>query len=721
MIQDYIGKNLRSNNFHDNNLENYNFKDSDIRGANFTNANLKGANFNGAKAGLAPYWATGLVIISCIVAALLVSVLEFFVHRTVNNIIFTNADTTPETIWDNIWLVGIISVMLVVFIYYIFRSLEAAFKVTLTLGIAAIGVTFFQGVIQAGVGIASRNTTESVTGTLIRFLGRNGIGVVTSIGIGVVAVAIAVVITIAEIVGGSKARNTTRFTTWFMAIPPGLFLYKSGADARAIIPGIVLSVLVVFIGNYLVSKALSGKEEYGLILNIAVFFGSIGGTSFRGADLTDANFTQAILKSTDFRNSDRKTDLTRTCFAEAIKLNYAAPGGTILANPLVRDLLVTRNGQNKIYDGANLRGANLKEANLISASFKGSDISEATFQGAYLNDANLTLTQAVGTDFTSAHMTGTCLEAWNIEHTTKFDDVECELVYLLENNCERRPSSGKFAPGEFTKLFERVFKTVDIIFQQRIDWKAFIQAFDEIKTELVNTEGTEIVVQGIENKGDEVFVVRVAVPDYANKEEIHRKLVQKYKRKLKKRKQNYRLDLGKKDDEIKRIEEDKINLEEKIDMYKIISSQAEQPIYNTTINTNNHKGDLIVPNVKKISHNNLTNAHIVGVVDADAVNVKQIGENINNYPPEQKQNLAEAAAEIKKLLDQLSQTYPREIDPQQKRVVGEAIKQIENNPTLRRRVVSVIQAMGIEALQEAIAHPVAKILCKGLEEWRESK
>ncbi|NEQ66703.1 MAG: pentapeptide repeat-containing protein [Symploca sp. SIO2D2] len=712
----YSGKNLRGRNFHDKHLENCNFQDSDIRGASFANANLKGANFNGAKAGLAPYWAIALVIISCIVAALLASVLEFFVHRTVNIIIFTSADTTPETIWDNIWLVGIISVMSVAFIYYIFKSLEAALKVTLTLGIAAIGLTFFQGVIQAGVGIASRNTTESVTGTLIRFLGRNGIGVVTSIGIGVVAVAIAVVITIAEIVGGSKARNTIKFMTYFMVIPPGLFLYKSGADARAIIPGIVLSLPVVFIGNYLVLKVLSGKEEYSLVLNIAVFFASIGGTSFRGADLTDANFTQAVLKSTDFRNSDRKTDLTRTCFADAIELNYAAPGDTILAEPLVRDLLVTRNGQNKIYDGANLRGANLKEASLIKASFKGADISEATLQGAWLEWANLTLTQAVGTDFTSAHMTGACLEAWNIEHTTKLDDVDCRFVYLLENNCERRPSSEefKFAPGEFTKLFEQVFNTVDLIFQKGIDWKAFIHAFDNVRTELINTKGTEIAVQGIENKGDGVFVVKVAVPDYANKEQIYKELVQEYERQLLEQKQYYTFYLGIKDAEIKRLEEENTNI------YDLLRRQADQPIY-TTINTNNHKGDIIMSNVKKISHNNLTNAHVVGVVDADAVNVKQIGENINNYPPEQKQNLAQAAAEIKKLIDQLTQNYPTETEPQQKKVAGEVIKQIESNQTLRGRVINVMKAMGIEALQEAIDHPLANILCRGLEEWRESK
>ncbi|NER52240.1 MAG: hypothetical protein F6J92_37480 [Symploca sp. SIO1A3] len=69
----------------------------------------------------------------------------------------------------------------------------------------------------------------------------------------------------------------------------------------------------------------------------------------------------------------------------------------------------------------------------------------------------------------------------------------------------------------------------------------------------------------------------------------------------------------------------------------------------------------------------------------------------------------------------LSQTYPTETLSQKEIVAGEAIKQIQSNQTLRGRVISVINAMGIEALKEAIDHPVANILCRGLEQWRESK
>lgn len=413
--------------------------------------------------------------------------------------------------------------------------------------------------------------------------------------------------------------------------------------------------------------------------------------------------------------------MTHTCFYNAQNLNYSRAGDTILVNPLVRDLLITLDGQNKIYDGANFRGANLRGANLTKASLKGADISESTFQGACLEFVNLTLTQAVGTDFTSAHMTGACLEAWNIENTTNLDHVDCRFVYLLENykpktdDRERRPSSGEFAPGEFTTLFKEVFNTVDLIFQKGIDWKAFMLAFDNVRTEIVKTEGTEIVVQGIENKGDGVFVVRVAVPDDANKENIHLRIKQEYQLKLREQKQYYKSELKIKDVEIEGYLRENTNLSNVL--------KAQKPITNYNMNTSHHSGDIIMPDgSKKVSHNNFSGAQFGGsFVDAETVNAEKIGGTINNYPTEQKQNLAEAAADIKKLLDQLEQTYPTETLPQQAIVAEEAIKQIKSNPPLNNRIVNVIKAMGVEALKEAIDNPVANIMLAGVQEWRAPK
>ena len=198
----------------------------------------------------------------------------------------------------------------------------------------------------------------------------------------------------------------------------------------------------------------------------------------------------------------------------------------------MRALLVTGDGKDKSYGGANLKEA---------------DISDATFQNASLEYANLTLTNAVATNFTNAQMTGACLEAWNIESSTNLDNVDCGFVYLLEkpidertDNRERRPSSGEFAPGDFTKLFTEVLSTVDFIFREGVDWKAFVTAVKEVQVE---NEGTELAVQSIENKGDGCFVVKVNVPPDTNKEKIHREFTENSEIQLKLIEDNYQAKL----------------------------------------------------------------------------------------------------------------------------------------------------------------------------------
>ena len=43
-------------------------------------------------------------------------------------------------------------------------------------------------------------------------------------------------------------------------------------------------------------------------------------------------------------------------------------------------------------------------------------------------------------------------------------------------------------PGEFTKLFEEVLNTVDLIFRDGIDWKAFVNAFEKLQVKNGDTE-----------------------------------------------------------------------------------------------------------------------------------------------------------------------------------------------------------------------------------------
>ncbi|MGB5771467.1 MAG: pentapeptide repeat-containing protein, partial [Crocosphaera sp.] len=338
--------------------------------------------------------------------------------------------------------------------------------------------------------------------------------------------------------------------------------------------------------------------------------------SFYSATVTDADFTGATLKNTNFNQAI----LTRTCFKNTIKLNLARPGNTLLANPNVRDLLINpSSGQGKDYSKANLRGANLKEANLQRANLTQADISKASFLYANLSEANLTEVNAVNTDFTDAYLTGVCLENWNIDATTKLDHIDSQYVYLLNKKKERRPSSGDFQPGEFTKLFEEVFDTVDLIFRDGIDWKAFIAAIKDVQVE---NEDTPLEVSSIENKGDGVVIVKVKVPPDANKEKIHQDFNEIYQLKLEAVEAKYKAQLDAKETEIT------IYRQQSIDMMEIVKTQASRPIH-VEANAMNHSSDSSKnTNIRDINNSGVLS---LGKIIGDVNNtINEIAESNNN-------------------------------------------------------------------------------------------
>ena len=85
------------------------------------------------------------------------------------------------------------------------------------------------------------------------------------------------------------------------------------------------------------------------------------------------------------------------------------------------------------------------------------------------------------------------------------------------------------------------------------------------------------------------------------------------------------------------------------------------------------------------------------------------------------QDLAQAAAEIQQLLDQLSQTYPTKTTSEKMAVGLKLTEEIENNPTRWQKVINVIKAMGIEAVAEAVDNPIFNIAKAGIEAALESE
>ncbi len=94
----------------------------------------------------------------------------------------------------------------------------------------------------------------------------------------------------------------------------------------------------------------------------------------------------------------------------------------------------------------------------------------------------------------------------------------------------------------------------------------------------------------------------------------------------------------------------------------------------------------------------------------------QVGGIINES---QQQTLAEAAKEIQDLLNQLSQTYPSVKTTEKMEVVGKAIDIIEDNPSLKSKIIKTLKAVGAESFKEAINHPLVNIFMAGIEAWTE--
>ncbi|MCC5620979.1 pentapeptide repeat-containing protein, partial [Nostoc sp. CHAB 5715] len=329
--------------------------------------------------------------------------------------------------------------------------------------------------------------------------------------------------------------------------------------------GLIISsiwhITEMLLSMYMGWRIVTGDEKFALLRTIAIFLASVGGTNFKGSNLINADFTGAILKNTNFS----KTRLKCTNFHLAKNIDTARVDNTILSNPVVQHLAVTKKASNKCkyYDGCDLTGINLDHADMSYADLTKTNISEATFKGANLEGANLTKTQAIKTNFQQANVTAACLEAWNIDSTTQLEGVICDYVYLLNNQQERRPSSGKFAPREFTKLFQIAINTVDLIFRNGLDLESLSVALAKVKRE---NEDIPLTIKSIENKGDGIVIVRVDVPELTHKEKIHAEVTRNYEFALQQLEARYQAELKSKETEISLYRQHQADLKELIQM-----------------------------------------------------------------------------------------------------------------------------------------------------------
>ena len=483
--------------------------------------------------------------------------------------------------------------------------------------------------------------------------------------------------------GESKPKESILVVLIFLAIytiifVPSLFI----AELQEVIEtpkAIEGTAGIVFIWILIASAWYVQKEKKILkdnwISSLAIALVRIKDTSFRGAKLKNAIFSKAILKGADFREADLSGVVwLKTKFFERVR-----PGDSYLRYPQVRQLVRTGSTQNQQpFKNKNLRGINLEDAILTETSFAGADLSNANLQNADLSRANFFETELKG-----VNITGATIEDCNINSNPNLDSVICDYVYLKQGQQERRPAHGKFKSGEFAKLIEISRATVDLVFSDGIDWKAFLLSFQELLEEYGEQN---VSIQGIQKKSGGAFVISLDVSSTINEKEIESKAYQFYETQIKFLEERLK-------DRYEQLEDYKEELrarrQENTDLRKIVSTMADQ---------NPSKYDL-------------RGAKVGSIVDtAQDGSYQEI--NQFNYSSEQEQILAQALADIQKLLKQFEKNNPDATEE-------EKIIYLNDNttPSFKRRVIGALQAAGETAIEEFLDNSYVNIGKATIKAW----
>ncbi|RCJ26183.1 hypothetical protein A6770_26590 [Nostoc minutum NIES-26] len=335
-------------------------------------------------------------------------------------------------------------------------------------------------------------------------------------------------------------------------------------------------------------------------------------TKLSGASLNEANFMEANFIEADFSGCQfYKANFSKANFSKAkLKVDKIAKLNFTQA------ILIEANLSEADLRESNFCEADLRESNLSRANLEESNLSRADFSQADLSGSNLARTQALSTQFQQAILTGACLEDWNINSDTEFSNVICDYIYLRRNRRERRPSSGNFATGEFTLLFQKTLETIDLIFRDGINWDAFAYSFNRVEIANINLQ---LDVQSIEKKKNEIILVRVSVASDADKAKIYNDFIQGYEFAHKILEEQYEVKLKEKDILVADREGQIVKYEKQINrLLDIVVQQGSVQ-------------KALVEHPRKVSNYDLRNSLIAGgIIDAETVQSNQIGGSIQN-------------------------------------------------------------------------------------------
>jgi uncharacterized protein YjbI with pentapeptide repeats len=387
-------------------------------------------------------------------------------------------------------------------------------------------------------------------------------------------------------------------------------------------------------------------------------------TRFRNANLTNSDFTEAVLTYVDLKGAI----LTHTCWLNAWSVKHAYVENTYLEDLQVLYLAVTKEGkEQKIYNNKSLRDINLKYANLVDVSFVDSDLSQADLQGANLSRAKLIRTRLDQADLTGACLTGAFIQDWGIKTTTKFSGVKCEYVYMRLPTKEnpdplRKPDNRNeiFEDGDFEDFIKPLTDTLDLYHNHGVDPRAIAIAFKNLAED--NPEA-KLEIVAMEKRGQDKILLRAKTAPGISKSELSQAYFEDYNQLKALPAEQLMMLIAEKSDRIRSLE-------------NMVTTALQQPTFYAE--TYQHQGDFMPDNSGVNFNAGRDIGDISGVVGQNMTGVAggdisgQVTNTINQLPASPQPD----EPGIKELLEQLHQAIENaeELKPEDK---AEALKQVQ--------------------------------------------
>jgi uncharacterized protein YjbI with pentapeptide repeats len=524
MVKDFNHQGLSGRSFKGQNLAGANFSHTDIRGADFTNANLASADFSHAKAGNQFHWVIGTVC-SLLIVVIIAGFISAYAGAFIGGLIVKGGD--PAIFWSSISAIIVLIIFIIVTVRQGLGVALGASAITLAAGVAMFAALMQQPDFIAVAIVQSLGIASAISGSIV-----GAIAIATAWTIARKLVPLTIIFAIAGAIPGALEGVGVLSNS-----PDGL--PKNVMPVALLVTG-TITMGLIGLSLYMSSRIVKGDKRFIPIPTLVNALSSLGGTRFRGANLTDANFTQARLKSVDLRTAN----LTRTCWFQTHKLSHARIKGTYLEHPSVRHLVITKEGQNYSFDGLDLRSLNLKDANLQEASFIRTDLSDTNLQNANLARAKLVKAHLYQADLTSACLTGAYIQDWGISTDTKLDAVQCDYIYMhlpTTNDPDpcRKPDNRRevFKEGDFSDFIAPIIKTLDLYRSQNVDPRRMASTFKTL--DLFHHEGidpsaaaltlqqiiaqypeAELEIVALEGRGNDKIRLQAKVTDAVDRSEL---------------------------------------------------------------------------------------------------------------------------------------------------------------------------------------------------------